>query len=90
MGIRLQQGRAFTTAEAFGKGAPLVAILDEPLARRLWPEGGAIGQRIQWAIEAEDPTSGIPIEVVGIVARTQRDLFESEPRGAVYVPFAQL
>jgi ABC-type antimicrobial peptide transport system permease subunit len=27
--------------------------------------------------------------VVGIVARTQRELFENDPRGAVYVPFAQ-
>ena len=89
MGIRLQQGRPFTTAEAFGKGAPRVAIIDETLARRLWPDGDALGQGIQWAPEPEDPSSGVPIEVVGIVAPTQRDFFENNPRGGVYVPFAQ-
>ena len=33
--------------------------------------------------------STTPMEVVGIVARTQRELFENIPRGAIYVPFAQ-
>ena len=51
MGVRLLQGRPFTTAEAFGSGAPRVAILDETLARKLWPDGRALGQRIQWAAD---------------------------------------
>jgi predicted permease len=88
MGVRLLQGRTFTTAEAFGKGAPLVAMLDETLARRLWPDGSAVGQRIQWAAE-EGGKPSEPMEVVGIVSATRNGLFEREPRGAVYVPFAQ-
>ena len=39
MGIPLLQGRRFTAAETFGQGAPLVAIIDDTLARRLWPDG---------------------------------------------------
>jgi predicted permease len=88
MGIRLLQGRPFTPAEAFGRGAPLVAVIDETLAHRLWPDGDALGQRIQWA-PSEDRDASAPMEVVGIVADTQRELFENVPRGAVYVPFAQ-
>lgn len=88
MGVPVLQGRTFTQAEAFGKGAPLVAMLDESLARRLWPDGSALGQRIQWAAE-EGGKPGEPMEVVGIVAPTRLGLFEREPRGNVYVPFAQ-
>lgn len=89
MGVRLLRGRRFTTAETFGPGAPPVAILDEVLARRLWPDEDALGQRIQWAPDQRGQQSDTPIEVVGIVSSTRTELFEREPRGAVLVPFAQ-
>jgi hypothetical protein len=91
MGVPLLQGRPFTQTEVFGRGAPPVAIIDETLALRLWPDGGALGQRIQWAPDSTEKAemSTAPMEVVGIVGRTQRELFENIPRGAVYVPFAQ-
>ena len=90
LGIRLLQGRAFTAAETFGRGASAVAIIDETLARRLWPEGDALGQRVQWAIGANAPAEATPpMVVVGIVSIAQRELFENVPRGAIYVPFAQ-
>jgi predicted permease len=89
MGVRLVQGRAFTPAEAFASGAPRVAIVDETLARKLWPDGDALGQRIQWG-EDDAPRYGSgPMEVVGIVSATRAGLFEREPRGGVFVPFAQ-
>ena len=69
MGIPLLQGRRFTTAETYGTGAPRVAIIDESLARKLWPEGGALGQRIQWAADDSSPAPSEPMEVVGIVSR---------------------
>lgn len=90
MGIRLLQGRAFTPAEAFNDGAPAVVVLDEIMAERLWPDGDALGQRVQWAdLDPSENGHGVEVEVVGIVSRTQRELFENEPRGAIYVPFAQ-
>jgi predicted permease len=49
LGIPLLRGRAFTAAETEAAGAPQVAIIDEALARKLWPDGDALGQRIQWA-----------------------------------------
>jgi predicted permease len=49
IGLPLVRGRAFTRAECEQKGAPEVAIIDEALAQKLWPDGDALGQRIQYA-----------------------------------------
>jgi predicted permease len=103
MGIRLLQGRTFDDGETYNAGAPLVAVVDEVLARKLWPDGDALGQRVQFnevsqprargvpkpAGSAETDASSAPIEIVGIVSTTRRELFEVEARGAIYVPFAQ-
>jgi ABC-type antimicrobial peptide transport system permease subunit len=67
-----------------------VAILDETLAREVWPQGDALGQRVVFA--SGEQGRGLPdasYEVVGIVGSTRRQLFEKELPGAVYVPFAQ-
>ncbi len=90
MGLRLLQGRTFTEVEATGPGAPRVAIVDDVLARRLWPDGDALGQSIHIG---EDPVAaGVApdvVEIVGIASLLPDNLFSEEPRGAVYVPFAQ-
>jgi len=49
MGIPILRGRNFTLAEATQPNGPPVAIIDEALAKRLWPDGDALGQRIQFA-----------------------------------------
>jgi predicted permease len=56
MGLPLLRGRAFTRIEAETPGAPPVAIIDEVLAKDLWPQGDALGQRMQWA-ESGAPTA---------------------------------
>ena len=95
MGLTLLRGRTFTPAETDGSDAPLVAIIDEGLARKLWPEGDALGQHIQFgesgAIRGSTDTVQAPgtLEVVGIVTSIRTDLFEKEPGRAVYVPFGQ-
>src|SRR5438270_575426 len=48
VGLPVLRGRAFTEAEATQPG-PSVAIIDEPLAKKLWPDTDALGQRIQYA-----------------------------------------
>jgi predicted permease len=50
VGLPVLRGRAFTEAEATRPG-PKVAIIDEALAKKLWPDGDALGQRIQYASE---------------------------------------
>ncbi|MBI2813861.1 MAG: ABC transporter permease [Opitutae bacterium] len=87
MGLRVREGRAFTVAEATAPGGPRVAILDETLARKLWPDGGAVGQFIRFT-GREDARVGA-MQVVGVAASSSVDFFEESPSGAVYVPFAQ-
>src|SRR3984893_3534670 len=48
VGLPVVRGRAFTEAEATQPG-PKVAIIDEVLAKKLWPDGDALGQRVQYA-----------------------------------------
>src|SRR5882762_892301 len=50
VGLPVLRGRAFTEAEATQPG-PSLAIIDEPLAKKLWPDGDAVGQRVQYAGE---------------------------------------
>src|SRR5436305_52969 len=45
VGLPVLRGRAFTEAEATQPG-PRVAIIDEPLAKKLWPDGDVLGQRV--------------------------------------------
>ena len=48
VGLPVVRGRAFTEAETTKPG-PKVAIIDEVLAKKLWPDAEALGQRIQYA-----------------------------------------
>ncbi len=93
VGLPLLRGRAFKMAEAMHQTSPKVAIIDEVLAKKLWPDGDALGQRIQFA--EKDPTQAkggektrAQIEIVGIVPFTRNDLFEKDPNGTLYLPFA--
>jgi predicted permease len=51
IGLPLLRGRTFTAAEATQPGGPAVAIIDDKLAQKLWPEGDALGQRVQFPAE---------------------------------------
>ncbi len=99
-GLPLLRGRGFTVAEATQPGGPPVAIIDEVLAKKLWPNEEALGRQIQFPKlenaepEKIDPNSGViprenPIEIVGVVPATKNRLFERDPPGAIYLPFAR-
>jgi predicted permease len=90
VGVPLRDGRTFTDAEAYGPAGRRVAIIDDTLARKLWPGGQALGQQIE-IVEREPRQRSAPasFDIVGIVGSTHRQLFEDELRGAIYVPFAQ-
>src|SRR5437867_4029635 len=107
VGLPVVRGRAFTEAEATRPG-PKVAIIDEVLAKKLWPDGDALGQRIHYAGEnasvakrdggahiggsadlSEEEKQEETIEIVGIVPGTRHALFEKEPAGGIYLPFAR-
>ncbi|HEY2801778.1 MAG TPA: ABC transporter permease [Chthoniobacterales bacterium] len=99
-GLPILRGRAFTAAEANEPGGPPVAIIDEVLAKKLWPNANALGHQIEFPkVEGAAPDNpkdhsgaigrGEPIEIVGIVPETKTRLFEQQQNGALYVPFAR-
>jgi putative ABC transport system permease protein len=62
LGIRLLQGRDFTAADANGK--PYVVVINESMARQLWPGQNPIGKRIGGAT----PFMENPREIIGVVS----------------------
>jgi predicted permease len=88
IGVRLLRGRDFTMAEAENKDTPRVAILDEKMATKLFPNGDAIGQRIRYS---QAPSDGSPaeLEVVGIVNWHRHEVQNEGPQRRLFVPLAQ-
>ena len=74
LGVQLLRGRRFDDA-VDTPSSPRVAIVNEALAGRLWPDSDAVGRRIRSA--AADPGEP-PVEVVGVV-RDYRVRFLQEP-----------
>ena len=100
LGLKVLRGREFTAAEEQDKVAVPVAIIDEPLARKLFGEENPVGQQIQFPPREEaGPASGNGIvidnakderqvmEVVGVVPGLRHDLFDKGPVAHVYLPF---
>jgi putative ABC transport system permease protein len=84
MGIPLREGRMPTAAD--DDRGPLVVVINEALARRAWPNGHALGQRIQMGGSAG--TVGWRT-VVGIVGDIRHRGLDAEPRPEMYIPHAQ-
>ncbi len=83
LGIHLVRGRPFREGDR--QGAPPVAIINETLARQLWPGEDPLGRRL---INPR-PDGDITMEVVGVEKdRKYRSLGEA-PRPFIYVPLAQ-
>jgi predicted permease len=89
LGIEVVAGREFNAAEETSSGGVISAIIDEPLARRLFPNETAVGRRLQFAADDEDVGSGRAVQVVGLVKATRHDLFEREPEPHLYLPLGQ-
>jgi predicted permease len=83
IGIPLREGRFLTPADAHRPDR--VCVVDEDFARRYWPKGGAIGQRVFQGTESDDAKLFTIVGVVGAVK--QAELTEPQGQGAVYVPY---
>src|SRR6185312_1794067 len=79
MGVRLVEGRDFT--EGDGPNAPPVVIINQSMAKKLWPDRDALGQRV---IQGNDPMT-----VVGVVADVRHTSLEAPFTGEVYFPMRQ-
>jgi len=81
MGIARVAGRSFS--ERDNADAPRVAIINEFLARQLFPNVNPIGQKLA------SPEGGSGSTVVGIVKDSPQLSYEQPPKGEVYLPYQQ-
>jgi putative ABC transport system permease protein len=82
LGIRLVAGRDFSDQDT-AQAAP-VAIINETMARRLWPGESAVGK---WFATSE--SGGPYLEVVGVAKDTRVEALGEAPGLAMFVPLAQ-
>jgi putative ABC transport system permease protein len=87
IGVHILRGRDFTMTEAENKDSPRVAIIDEKMATKLFPNGDALGQRIRYT---QTPNDGSPaeMEVVGIVNWHRHEVQNDGPQRRIFVPLA--
>jgi predicted permease len=95
LGIPLREGRFLTSADSHR--ADRACVVDEDFARRYWPNGGALGQRLfveqskdraPRIFQGSDSDDAKLFTIVGVVgAVKQAELTEPQGQGAVYLPF---
>lgn len=84
LGTPLLRGRFLSASD--GPSSPLVALINESMARRSWPDGDPVGRRFQRGPQSP----GAPwYTVVGVVADMRRQGLEQAPYPQVFVPAAQ-
>jgi predicted permease len=71
LGIRVIRGRNFTASDP-----ERVAIVDENLARKYWPNGDPIGQRLRRTLDPDDQW----YTIVGVVPAVKHSSLAEDPR----------
>jgi len=82
MKVPLVKGREFTDRDRLG--APRVAVVNESLARKHFPDGRVIGRRV--AFSRNEPQW---YEIVGIVGNIKHRGLDAPDRPEMYVPYRQ-
>ncbi len=80
--IPIVQGRNFSGGD--DAGTVMVVIVNQTLARRMWPGESPLGKRIQLR-SSEEPQ----LEVVGVARDAKYRSLSEEPLTMVYIPYAQ-
>lgn len=84
MGIRVREGRDFSIEDLEARRP--VTIVDERIARQLWPDG-AIGQRL--VLETSSGERGEALEVVGVTAPVRVTAVRDQGLPHFFVPYHQ-
>ncbi len=85
MGISLVSGRLFS--EHDDSAAPGVVVISESVARRFWPAGNAIGQRISME---DHPNPGDWLTIVGVVNDVRQQGLNDRQGAVIYQPIQQI
>jgi predicted permease len=84
MRVPLRRGRLFNDSD--GKDAPLVAVINETMARKFWPNQDPIGKRFKLA----GPDEKAPwVRIVGIASDVRQMSLSEPPRQEMYFPYWQ-
>lgn len=87
--VPLKTGRGFTPQDT--RSTPLVAIINETLARTMWPGQDAIGKRFDCCEPgARGRLDPMWHQVVGVVANVHATGLEREVQPEFYIPLAQM
>ena len=90
LGIPIVQGHGFSVKDT--RTAPRVAIVNQAMAKRFFPDGGALGAELEIGrYKAEwiaDEFKGT-VQIVGIAGDIREIGLDAPPRRTVYVPIAQ-
>src|SRR5438034_7751492 len=88
LGVKLLRGRDFTQAECESKDTRRVAIIDEEMATKLFPNEDAIGQHVRYT---QSPKDGAPndLEIIGVVSKHRHDIQNDSIIRRLFVPLAQ-
>ena len=84
MQIPMRHGRIFSAADRTGT-AP-VAVINDELARQLWPDRDPVGESLKLGSPTEAAAS---VTVVGVVGTIRRSAMHDRPAPRAYLPFAQ-
>jgi predicted permease len=93
MKIPLMRGRVWSDSES--AGTPHVAVVNQSMARELWPDESAIGRRVLIPEYVKSPTyfrlaapgSDGWFEIIGVVGDTPNVGLHEPPAPSIYVPY---
>lgn len=82
LAVPILEGRTFTESDR--TGAPLVAVINEAMARRYWPGRSAVGERF-YTEGFENP----PVQIVGVVRDYKVRSLGEAPRPYIHMAWHQ-
>lgn len=85
VGLPLVQGREFDRSKMEPGSASRVAVIDQELARQLWPGEEALGRQLQIVGGAPGKSPRV-LQIVGIVPTVRNSIIEPKPVPHLYVP----
>jgi predicted permease len=88
IGVHLLRGRDFTDTECENKNSPRVLIIDETMAKKLFPNGDALGQHVRYTQPMSDGSPN-DFTIVGIVSAHRHEVLDSEMPKRIFAPLAQ-
>jgi len=91
--VPIRAGRIWTDTE--DRRAAHVGVINDTMARRYWPNGNPIGQRVRLAVlgnnwdgSTKSPANDQWIEIVGVIGDVRNDGLRKPVLPEVYVPYS--